>query len=126
MVTETDTTNGTVTSMGPDGQQTVTDFVRLNDRWIPRQVADAWTESKGDLASLLDAGIEQANEQANEQSTQGAMMAALFVGMANSVIEPLSAASTHEEFDAALGQAMQMAGGMVQGGAAGGDAPEGF
>lgn len=113
---ETDASSGNVKSIGPDGQESTVEFVRHNDRWIPKTLADAWNESKDDLDSKLEEGIELANEQ----SAQSMMVAALFVGMANSLIEPLAAATTQDEFDAAIGQAMQMAGKMGPGGAAGG------
>tara|TARA_R110002049_G_scaffold27321_2_gene94067 strand:- start:172127 stop:173302 length:1176 start_codon:yes stop_codon:yes gene_type:complete len=119
VVSELDGTRGTVTSTGPDGKKQSIPFVRYGDRWIPQPLADAWAENKDDLGEKLSEGVEMANEQ----SAQSMMMAAMVVGMVNSVLDPLSKASTQEEFDAALMQATQMATSMQAGALPGNAAP---
>ena len=118
VATETGEATGSVASTDPGGRQQVVEFVRYDNRWIPKPVADFWTANKDDLGSKLNEGIEMANEQ----SAQSLMMAAVFVGMANSILQPLADATTQQEFDAALMQATEMAG-SLQPGAIPGSAP---
>ena len=127
VASETDDSNGTVTVASPQGEPAHTEFVRYQDRWIPKSLADAWEANQDDLEQQLESGMEFANEQ----SAQAMMMSAMFMGMANSVLEPLAAASTQEEFDQAIAQLMQTATSMQQnmpgGGATQGiGAPGGF
>jgi len=116
VIQETDQDQGMVTSTSPSGEQSETLFVRYQGRWIPQDFADAWLSSKDDLEGKLRAGMAEVSEA----SAQTEMMMAMFVGLAGSMLQPLANASTQQEFDQAIGQVMQMAGGLTPGGPGGG------
>jgi hypothetical protein len=74
-------------------------------RWLPSDFVDHWDEWKAKLEGDLKHEIEQA-EQAHAEQTQGAMMmAGMFTGMVETVLDSLLAADTQEQFDQGLLQA---------------------
>ena len=72
------------------------EMVRIEDRWIPTDLADEWPEFVADARQGL---AEMTPETMAAQKTQIMM----FLGMAEGFIDQVAALQTPEEFDAAIG-----------------------
>lgn len=81
------------------------EFVRVEGKWIPKEMADGWKEGVAEAKKEIDANITpEMMKKAKEQATA-------FFAMAGGLLETLEKANTQEEFDAAVGSMMQMLGG---------------
>lgn len=115
-IAQTGPNSGTITVPGEDGPE-VTEMVKFEDRWIPKDLADLWEEKKGSLAQEIQQAAAMANDP--QAMAQANMMINMVVGTANGMIDPLLNASSQEEFDQAVMQLMGMAA-MFGGGGPGG------
>jgi hypothetical protein len=79
----------------PDEQPRDQELVRVEGRWVPKEMADGWdtrmAEARERLSNITD-------EERIEISTQGMM----FVGMADGFLQQLEAVESPEEFDQML------------------------
>lgn len=87
------------------------EFVRVEGKWLPKEMVDGWkemmTEARKELAAMDPNDMKQAKE-----------MAIPMLGMVKGVLTTLENAKTQEDFNAAVNGLMQMMGG-------GGAAPDG-
>lgn len=79
----------------PDEEPEDQELVRVEGRWVPKDMADGWdtrmAEARDRLTNITD-------EERMEMSTQGMM----FVGMADGFLEQLEAVESPEQFDQML------------------------
>lgn len=79
----------------PDGEPEDQQFVRVEGRWVPSEMADDWdtrmSEARERLTNITD-------EERTEMSTQGMM----FLGMADGFLQQLESVESPEEFDQML------------------------
>jgi len=123
-IQQSDDNNGTITVQGEAGPESI-EMVRYMNRWIPKDLADEWMANKDSILSEMK--TELAAAQQGEEAAQANMMAGMFITMAGGILEPMLAAKSQAEFDAALMQIMALApmlGGGGDGGFPGG--PGGF
>lgn len=71
------------------------EFVRVEGKWIPKQLADSWQSSMSTVQASLD---KMSGEESPEQKQQMLM----FLAMVNGVMDTLLATETVEEFNGAL------------------------
>lgn len=109
----TDTT-ATLEMTGPEGDVEVEDFVKVEDRWVPAEMASEWTTTMADAHAQLEA----INPEQMEQSKPQIMGV---IAMLDGVLTQIEAAETQEQFDQALQGAMMPIMGlmMMQGGGMG-------
>jgi hypothetical protein len=83
----------------PDGTVTTTNLIKVEDRWVPTDLAGEWAtniaKAKADLAAVKPEDLAKGKPK---------MLGAF--AMAEGVIDQLAAAKTQEEFDQALQGAM--------------------
>ena len=116
-VEQTQDSAGTITVPDNEGGTETTEMVKYAGRWLPKDIAEQWEANKEGMASKLAAQMNAAKEQNPEAAQQAKMMVGMFVGMANSVLDPMLAASSQQEFDQAV---MQITAMMNMGGGGGG------
>lgn len=80
------------------------DFIRIEGKWIPKDLADDWTE----MIQALKSGVAEMGTIGPQEKSQVMMMTT----MANGILNQLLSAKTQQEFDAVLGGLM----GMMMGG----------
>ncbi|MCC5845141.1 MAG: hypothetical protein JJU05_12905 [Verrucomicrobia bacterium] len=88
----------------PDEEPEDVDFVRVEGKWIPKDLADDWTE----MIQEMRAGVANMGTIDPQQKSQVMMM----TSMANGILDQLLNARNQEEFNAVLGGLM----GMMMGG----------
>ncbi|MGZ0708132.1 hypothetical protein ACWPKO_07315 [Coraliomargarita sp. W4R53] len=101
-----------------DGNVETADFVKVENRWVPAEMANSWaTDLAGAKAQLEAISPEQIAQ--NKPKIMGA------IAMFDSILGQLEAAETQEQFDQALQGAMMPIMGlmMMQGGMGGSSAP---
>jgi hypothetical protein len=122
VVEQTGDSAGTLTVPAEGGGTETEEMVVYSGRWLPRQLVDRWTANQ-------ETFLSQARQMAESDEAQYAMspeVAAMFESMAtqmNTTLDTLAAASTQQEFDQTMMQAMQPL--MMLGGAFGGAGPGG-
>ena len=77
------------------------DLVMVEDRWVPKELAEQWPEKVAEARSRL----QEMNPENMEALKTQAMMG---IGMAEGLIEQIAAVESAEEFDAAVGPLLQM------------------
>lgn len=109
----TDTT-ATLEMTGPEGDVETEDFVKVEDRWVPAEMASEWTTTMADAHAQLEA-IDP------EQMAQSKPQIMGVIAMLDGVLTQIEAAETQEQFDQALQGAMMPIMGlmMMQGGGMG-------
>jgi|ETNmetMinimDraft_26_1059896.scaffolds.fasta_scaffold45056_1 hypothetical protein len=78
-----------------DGESELLDLVRVEGRWVPKEMADDWTETIG------SARDELAN-MSEEEVASNKMQILMGVAMVDSFIDQLAATSTQEEFEGVI------------------------
>jgi hypothetical protein len=99
--TQTDDASGTITWPKQDGTTESVEMVRYNERWIPKDLADEWEAKK---ETFVRDAIASANQGVANANPQMKAMGEGLVKQANTMLDPLIAAKTQQEFDFALGQ----------------------
>ena len=127
VIQQSDDNNGTITVPGEPGPETV-EMVRYMNRWIPKDLADEWMANKDSILSEMK--TELAAAQQGEEAAQATMMAGMFITMAGGILDPMLAAKSQAEFDAALIQIMALSamfgdGELIDGGGGDGGFPGG-
>ena len=127
VIQQSDDNNGTITVPGEAGPETV-EMVRYMNRWIPKDLADEWMANKDSILSEMK--TELAAAQQGEEAAQATMMAGMFITMAGGILDPMLAAKSQAEFDAALIQIMALSamfgdGELIDGGGGDGGFPGG-
>lgn len=109
----TDST-ATLEMTGPEGDVETEEFIKVEDRWVPTEMADSWTTSMAEARAQLEA-IDP--EQIAQTKPQIMGVITMFEG----VLTQIEAAETQEQFDQALQGAMMPIMGlmMMQGGGMG-------
>jgi len=95
---------GVVRITTPDVEPEDVDFVRVEGKWIPAEMAEDWPE----MMQGMREGIQAIQAIGPEEKSQVMMMTT----MANGILDQLLAAETQEQFDSVLGGLMGMMGGM--------------
>lgn len=116
VVESTDTTATLLMKM-PDGSEETEAFVRVENRWVPQEMAEGWA------AQMMEAraALEAVNPE--ELAAQKPMYLGV-IGMIDGVLAQIDSAQTQEQFDLALqGAMMPIMGLLMMGGQGGGDAP---
>ena len=116
MIQQSDENNGTVTTPGPEGPETI-EMVRYMNRWIPKDMAEEWTANKDNFLAEMKSSLAEA--QQGEEVAQASMAAGMMITMVGGILNPMLAANSQAEFDAALMQLMALA--PMLGGGGGGD-----
>ena len=106
MIQQSDENNGTVTTPGPEGPETI-EMVRYMNRWIPKDMAEEWTANKDNLLAEMKSSLAEA--QQGEEVAQASMAAGMMITMVGGILNPMLAANSQAEFDAALMQLMALA-----------------
>jgi hypothetical protein len=78
------------------------EFVRVEEKWIPKKLADSWESSMAELGE----GIQKMSALESPQQKQQTLM---FLAMANGVTDTLLATETLEEFNGALAGVLGLA-----------------
>ena len=86
----------------PGEDSTEEDFVRVEGKWVPTQMADEWNDTMAAAREQLD-GLSGEAMQANKQTTL------MQLSMVDGALDQLLATKTPEEFNAAIGGLMGMA-----------------
>ena len=117
LLSSTDTT-AMLEMTAPDGSVNTTDFVKVEERWVPAEMAEGWSAGLADAKAQLEA---ISPEEIAQQKPQIMGAITMFEG----VLTQIDAAETQEQFDQALQGAMMPIMGlmMMQGGMGGGSAP---
>lgn len=89
----------------PDEQSEELTLVRVEDRWVPKELADQWDRSMAEAREKL----AQLDE---EKSADTKMQAMMMMGMAEAFLDQIAAVETSEELDRLL---QGMLGGMLSG-----------
>ncbi|MCA9140849.1 MAG: hypothetical protein KDB00_28960 [Planctomycetales bacterium] len=118
-VNQTSDSTGTVTIPNQNGPSTPMEMVKYRGRWVPKEFAEKWEEKGGDLASGLKQQFEESQKQLEQSQAQMAMMSGMITGMSDQILKPMLEANTQQEFDAAVGKAIAMAGMLGGGGGPG-------
>ena len=104
-------------------------MTRYNNRWLPRDLVEKWQAEKQTLIEQIVAGASN-NSMSAQNNPQAKATIEAAMAQASGMLDPLIAASSQQEFDAAVGQAMlpvmMMIGGMGGGTPGAGAAPGGF
>jgi hypothetical protein len=94
----------------PDQQPEEIELVRVDDRWLPKQLADEWPQRMAEAR-------QQLAEIDSEAWAQGKAQAMMFLGMIEGALDKLATAETSEEFDQTVqGMFMGFLGGAAGGG----------
>ncbi|MCA9219751.1 MAG: hypothetical protein KDA71_05450 [Planctomycetales bacterium] len=88
------------------------EFVRVEGRWIEKEMADNWSQQVAEIKSGL-------NEMTPAKFEEIKPMASGIMLVANGLVVKFQNANTQAEFDAAIMEVMGMVGGMMGGGAGG-------
>lgn len=116
-VVESDDTSATLSFTAPGQPEETSEFTKVEDRWVPTEMAADWAQSMTDAKTQLEA---ISPEQVTEMKPQ--VMGVL--AMVEGVLTQIEAAETQEQFDQALqGAMMPMMGLMMMGQGFGGGAP---
>ncbi|MDB4345825.1 hypothetical protein OAA45_00705 [bacterium] len=109
----TDTT-ATLEMTGPEGDVETEDFVKVEERWVPAEMAADWPTSIADAQAQLEA-------MDSEQMAQSKPQILGVITMLEGVLTQIEAAESQEQFDQALQGAMMPIMGlmMMQGGGMG-------
>ncbi|MGI9474304.1 MAG: SHD1 domain-containing protein, partial [Rubripirellula sp.] len=121
VINQTDANNGTITAPNNEGGTETTEMVQHMGRWIPKELAETWSQSKDSFIGEMQTELQ--NAQQGEAVAQANMMAGLVTTMANGILDPMLAANSQQDFDQALMQVMGMAN--MLGGAGGPGGPGG-
>lgn len=108
---------------GPGAPNNSETFKKVEDRWVPAEMADGWAEQMAEARAQIEAMSPEAMQQ------QKVMVMAMLGGV-DGVLDQLAAAKTQAEFDGVLTGLGQMFGSMLPGmmgpGAGGPGTPPGF
>ncbi len=119
---QTSEVEGTISFSKQDGSTQTVEMTRYNNRWLPKDLVEKWQAEKQTLIEQIVAGASNnAMSAQNNPQAKASIEAAL--AQASGMLDPLIAASSQQEFDAAVGQAMLPI--MMMIGAMGGGAPAG-
>lgn len=117
-VTSSDS-SATLKIIQPDGKEETQEFIKVEGKWIPKDMADGW-ESQIAAAKISIADLP--NKAAEMQ-----MSVMMVTGMVSGVLTPLQSAETQEQFNEAVAGLQQSAMGLMMGGGGGiGGPPPGF
>lgn len=117
-VVESDDTMATLSFTAPGQPEETSEFTKVENRWVPTEMAADWTQSMIDAKAQLEA-ISPEEVTAMKPQVMGVL------AMVEGVLTQIEAAETQEQFDQALqGAMMPMMGLMMMGqGFGGGAAP---
>lgn len=103
----TDSRGVTTLRLAPSGgiPQSV-DFIRVEGRWVPRDMADGWQE----MVMQARAGLES---MPIGRDHKGRMQARMFLSMVGSMIDQLAAADSQKKFDELIAGMLGGFGGMA-------------
>lgn len=99
----------------PGEEPKVSEFTKVADKWVPAELAEGWETNVSMIKEQM-----AAQKEATPEAKMGQMM---IMGMIEGIITPFESAKSQEEFNMAIGNLMQMAGGMMGGGMGGPGAP---
>jgi hypothetical protein len=105
IVTATDE-SATMRITVPDEDPEEIDLVRVEDRWIPAEMANQWPEAVATAREQLQSMTPEQIEGLKTQAMFG-------LGMAEGVIEQVAAMESLEQFDAMMGPMLESVLGMV-------------
>jgi hypothetical protein len=83
----------------PDGSSHVENFLKVGERWVPKEIASEWTQSMTDVRTELEA-FDPGEFAAQKPQIMGVFR------MIEGVLAQIEAAETQEQFDQALQGAM--------------------
>jgi hypothetical protein len=84
-----------VRATAADGDTELLDLVRIEGRWVPKEMADDWTETIGGAREKLANMTEEEIAQSRVQIMMG-------VAMIESFVDQLAGTTTQEEFDTVI------------------------
>jgi hypothetical protein len=84
-----------VRATAADGESELLDLVRVEGRWVPKEMADEWAESIGGAREKLAAMTDEEIAQSRVQIMMG-------VAMAESFVDQIAATTTQEEFNTVI------------------------
>jgi hypothetical protein len=96
---ESTETTATLEMTGPEGDIETEDFVKVQERWVPAEMASEWTTSMADAKAQLEA-IDPVEMAQRKPQIMG------IITMLEGVLTQIEAAETQEQFDQALQGAM--------------------
>ncbi|MEQ9408490.1 MAG: hypothetical protein RIK87_12220 [Fuerstiella sp.] len=116
-VTSTDTT-ATLKMTSPDGKEEEQEFVKVDGKWLPKDMAENWDQQVSDA--------KQGLAELPAQMGQMRMQVAMATGMVSGILTPLQSAETQEQFNQAVAGLQQSAMGFMGGPPGAGPGPGGF
>lgn len=105
--------NAVVKVENGDGESKEQALVRVDGKWLPKEMVDGWDEAIATMKTSLSTDMKAALQQ-NKQ-----MVLLVVLQPINGVLDQLLAAQTQEEFNAVIDEVAQMVQGMAAGGAGG-------
>lgn len=115
---QTGPAEGTISFSKQDGSTQTVEMTRYNNRWLPKDLVEKWQAEKQTLIEQIVAGASN-NAMAAQNNPQAKASIEAALAQASGMLDPLIAASSQQEFDTAVGQAMlpimMMIGGMGAG-----------
>jgi hypothetical protein len=93
----------------PDGKKENLDLVKVEGKWVPKQMADDWSKNMSQAMKALE------GMQIQPEDKQQVIM---ITGMAGGFLDTFLNAKTQAEFDAAVNAVLPLLGGLMPGGAA--------
>lgn len=100
-VEQTSETTGFISMSNRSDGTGKTEMVKLSGRWVPKDFAEGWEQSKDNLMEVFGAP-----EQSTQDAEMKQEMAEKVALMANRVLDPMLAAANQNEFDQALMRAI--------------------
>ena len=114
---ESSETSAKLEMTGPDGSVETEDFIKVENRWVPTELANEWSSEMADAKTQLEAINPDEIAQTKPQIMG-------VITMLEGVLTQVEAAETQEQFDQALqGAMMPIMGLMMMQGGMGGGAP---
>ena len=90
----------------PDEEPVEFQLVRVEDRWIPADVASQWPQ-------VVASARERMQSMTPEEVAGIAMQVSIGLGVAEGIVEQIAAIESVEEFDAAMGAMLESVMGTV-------------
>lgn len=92
----------------PGEEPKTEEFVRVEGRWVPKEIADGWSKAIADLRKSLD---EMSGDALAKKKPQILAM----LGAAEPMLDQFLKAETQEQFNQVIAQTMGMVGGLMGG-----------
>lgn len=101
----TSDSTATLKTTGPNGEEQTMELVRVEEKWLPKEMVDGWEQQMAAAREALD-GMP-------DQMDQARPMVAMITGSVKGMLTPLQSAADQEQFNSAVNGVQQMAMGLM-------------